>query len=276
MVRNERHLHLRAAVYRAVKFFSFYLRRAVLRGRFTLQKLSGRRHLTASLEGKRLRFVTLGFRSFERALQSPLKEPETQQWISTMKPGEVFWDVGANIGTFSALAKVMGCRVVSLEPEPKNYENLVANLKANSGPHPAIALPVGLSNKAGFFAIPPHRGRLAGTSEALINNPVGSQLTSENGIGLTLDSKVVASLLPPAWQLPQHVKIDTDGDEVEILDGLGHLLAGPIVSAMVECSASSREKVEEIFSRHGLTLEKLNIDTTRSTTDLFFRRQTSV
>jgi FkbM family methyltransferase len=54
-------------------------------------------------------------------------EPEIVAIITKyIAPGQVFVDVGANIGYFSAVARSLGARVVSYEPVVGNYQRMVA------------------------------------------------------------------------------------------------------------------------------------------------------
>ena len=65
-----------------------------------------------------------------------LWEPNLTAWIADrLKPGDVFVDVGANIGYFSLLAsKLVGQtgRVVAIEPSPRTFELLRRNLDLNA------------------------------------------------------------------------------------------------------------------------------------------------
>src|SRR5262245_36848220 len=37
---------------------------------------------------------------FETRLHSCAKEPDTVEWIESMKPGDTFYDIGANVGAY--------------------------------------------------------------------------------------------------------------------------------------------------------------------------------
>ena len=59
---------------------------------------------------------------------------ETQLILATLRPGDVFFDVGANIGYYSVIAStVVGAegRVVSFEPDPANFALLSRNIRLN-------------------------------------------------------------------------------------------------------------------------------------------------
>lgn len=49
-------------------------------------------------------------------------EPETLRWIdSVLKPGEVVWDIGANVGLYTSyFGKVEGAMVYAFEPSAVN------------------------------------------------------------------------------------------------------------------------------------------------------------
>ena len=53
------------------------------------------------------------------------KEPETIAWIDDMEPGEILFDVGANIGIYTLYAASRGVRVIAIEPVFENYSRLV-------------------------------------------------------------------------------------------------------------------------------------------------------
>lgn len=46
-------------------------------------------------------------------------------------PGTTFIDVGANIGTYTLIASDLAGKVISFEPHPKTYDNLVKNINVN-------------------------------------------------------------------------------------------------------------------------------------------------
>jgi FkbM family methyltransferase len=65
------------------------------------------------------------------AYANPPDFPEYQFWRRALKPGDVFVDVGANIGVYSVLAGEMGCQVISFEPDHSNFQELQHNVDVN-------------------------------------------------------------------------------------------------------------------------------------------------
>ena len=59
------------------------------------------------------------------------KEPETIEWIDTFSPGDVLFDIGANIGLYSIYAASRNIRVRAFEPESQNYALINQNIFLN-------------------------------------------------------------------------------------------------------------------------------------------------
>jgi FkbM family methyltransferase len=74
---------------------------------------------------------------------------------SVLQKGDVFIDVGANIGLFSLIAsKCVGNegQVISIEPTPKTFKRLVENIELN-GINNISPLNIGLSNQKGSLLL---------------------------------------------------------------------------------------------------------------------------
>ena len=60
------------------------------------------------------------------------KEADTITWIDSFKNGQVFWDIGANIGVYSLYAAVKRhLRVSAFEPSSANFYVLTRNCQLN-------------------------------------------------------------------------------------------------------------------------------------------------
>lgn len=72
-----------------------------------------------------------------------------------LKPGDVFVDVGANIGYFSLLASKLvgpGGRVVAIEASPEVFDLLRRNLELNKA-HNVRAVNVAISDREGSLQL---------------------------------------------------------------------------------------------------------------------------
>jgi hypothetical protein len=89
-------------------------------------------------------------------------ERDEQSWLAeTLKPGDVFYDVGANEGFFTLIGAQLvgrGGTVVAFEPLPENVTQLERNVDLNSFEHVlVVAAAVGAASGTGSFGSPSGR-----------------------------------------------------------------------------------------------------------------------
>jgi FkbM family methyltransferase len=141
-------------------------------------------------------------------------EREVQRLFQqSLRPGDVCFDVGANVGFYTLLAsRLVGERgtVVAFEPLPRNLGYLRRHLEANRIRNVRL-LPVAVSD----------RGGTAHFAEG--NGPAMGSLAESGGLEVqtvTLDQLVASGELPA----PSFVKIDVEGAEDAVLTGAAGLL----------------------------------------------------
>ena len=52
-------------------------------------------------------------------------------WRRVLRPGDLFLDVGANVGSYTIWAGELGADVIALEPAPDTYALLLENIDLN-------------------------------------------------------------------------------------------------------------------------------------------------
>jgi FkbM family methyltransferase len=184
-------------------------------------------------------------------LRSCQKEPWTVRWIEEyLRPGEVLYDVGANVGAYTLLAAVAvpDARVVSFEPGPANFAALCANVELNAVGERVIAVPLALGDR-------PTSTRLAGDGTVPGASPsLDSASGSEETVMVLVDrlDDVIERFGLPA---PDHLKLDVDGSEPEVLAGAERVLtSGRVRSAMVELDRARGEEVVARLKTFGFEL----------------------
>lgn len=133
------------------------------------------------------------------------KERETVSFVEAMRPGELFFDIGANTGAYSLIAASRGIEVVAFEPHGPTFARLKENIHLND-----------LNVTPFRFALSDHDGE-AGleASSDLPGSASHAMRLGEEFLCWRLDSFIEAwSTYQPTW-----IKIDTDGHEVEVLTG---------------------------------------------------------
>jgi FkbM family methyltransferase len=183
---------------------------------------------------KSLSFYCLGELSFWRAETLLTKEPETIEWLDSMQPEEVLWDIGANVGLYTVYgAAIRGLRVFAFEPSAGNLYLLNRNIALNGLTGRAQAVAVALSDEDQFSDLHMHNMDLGG-SESSFHDPVdyeGNRFEAsfkQGVMGYTIDSFVQNPNVP----FPNHIKIDVDGIEDRIIKGAAKTLRDPRLKSL--------------------------------------------
>ncbi len=100
----------------------------------------------AGLGGAPLTFLTPNQHCAWRVQTLYTKEPDTIEWLRSMRPGDVLFDIGANMGQYSLLAAQNGVIVHAFEPESQNFALLVRNVILNNFSDLITPWPVALSD----------------------------------------------------------------------------------------------------------------------------------
>ncbi len=196
-----------------------------------------------------------------RASTYETKEPDTLEWIRTHVRDGVLYDVGANIGQYALYAALLRrgkLEVLAFEPEALNHAKLARNIVLNglSGtvlPH-CIAV-AGRTELGRFYSRTFAPGAaLHAFGKPVTQGEVAFEPRSEQGmLAVTLDDLTGAYRAP----FPDHVKIDVDGIEEEIVSGAERTLADPrLKSVLVEVYLyrGAAERIRARFESAGFRL----------------------
>jgi FkbM family methyltransferase len=191
-------------------------------------------------------------------LKSVAKEPFTVEWIErSVRPGEVFYDIGANVGPYSLVAaKSAGARVFAFEPAGPNYHDLCRNIALNRCDDVISPFPVALWNET---ATVPFSYRALQTGVAM--HSMGQDLKDaefrQPVLAYRLDDLVATFGLP----VPAHAKIDVDGPELKVLQGASSTLRDPAWrSILIEIDPAqgpgNEEAIVSLLGGHGFRPER--------------------
>ena len=137
-----------------------------------------------------------------------------------LRPGDVFFDVGANIGHHSLVAASRGAQVHAFEPVPRLAERLRENFRFN-GIEDRLVLNVAAVGAESGEAVLYEADRADDGSHSIIPGvPAASHRPHQVKV-LTLDGYAADARLRPAL-----IKVDVEGYEARVLDGATRLLAG--------------------------------------------------
>jgi FkbM family methyltransferase len=193
------------------------------------------------------------------------KEPWTVEWIeAVVRPGGVFYDVGANVGAFSLIA-AKHCdddlTVVAFEPGYSSYARLCDNIVLNGCDRSIIPVPLPLAATTGLAGFKyrslhpgqsrhafspgvPKPGRTKDRPDTRYRQPV---------LAMRLDDLICHFKLP----LPNHMKIDVDGGELLVLQGASGVLASAgLRSILIEIDRALAEPVTAVLVGKGFSLTR--------------------
>jgi FkbM family methyltransferase len=155
----------------------------------------------------------------------------TAVFESTLRPGDVVVDVGANVGFYSVLAGTLvgpSGRVFALEPSPSIRQRLAANLELN-GLHNVEVLPFAAWHETGEATLQLMDGNRGGSSLGATWNTTSSE---------TVAMKRLDDMIPrEAWRRVRLIKIDVEGAEWAALLGAEQLLREAVDAAVI-CEVS--------------------------------------
>lgn len=199
-------------------------RRMLPRTTVTLAHVEPDLRLTVSLR-RHIMFWSGGLARFEPYAVRVLR--------AAVEPGDVIFDVGANIGFFSTLfSRWVGAegRVLAIEPEPENLGLLRRNLERNRcGNVTVCASAVGAVEGIAQFSLDGATGATGHLGRA----PTAGEMAVGKGEVQIIEAKVetIDGLVQRHAARPRVVKMDIEGGEVHALEGAVRTLADdrPIV-----------------------------------------------
>ena len=174
------------------------------------------------------------------------REPEVLDWIDGFAPDAVFFDIGANFGTetlYAALKPGGPKRICAFDAELIGSYNLALNLKLNKIAHVDNYV-IAVGDRSGFAALPENLNYL---HVADLDKYARS---TKHLRMITIDDFVAETGLAPSY-----VKIDVDGPERAIVEGMRQTLHDRrLRSLMVEINdAASHAAITARLAEAGFT-----------------------
>ena len=180
------------------------------------------------------------------------KEPEMANWFETFfREGDVFYDIGANVGPYSLVASKMfegKIKVYAFEPGFQNFSQLSKNVFINNSQESIIPVQIALSDQTGI-GIFHYSNLIPGGANHALGEPIDYKgelfetVFKQPIIAFRLDDFITLFNIPT----PNHIKIDVDGIEFRILRGAEQTLRRTTIrSLMVEINEANPEATKMI------------------------------
>jgi FkbM family methyltransferase len=142
---------------------------------------------------------------------SPPDWAEMQAWARLLRPGHLFIDVGANVGTYTLWAASLGCSVIAVEPDATSVKKLRANIELNPEIEVEV-LEMALADKGGEIQV-----------------TVGMDSMNHIGPGRKVRSSTLDEVVD--HRAVAGVKIDVEGFEELVMQGAANTLGTAAVRA---------------------------------------------
>lgn len=215
--------HMPSRIYAATKFAAYVLNHPA-NAAHPWRRLGSAAYFQASGRlAKRRRVVPIGTRSrmwadvhhgssVKVASANPPDWNEMLAWRKLVQPGDLFIDVGANVGAYTLWIADLGARPVAIEPDPTARALLSENLALNG--YSVEVLAVALAAEPGIMRL---TSGLDGANHLVTSGkgPFGSandQFPSQDVRVETLD-RILGN------RMAAGVKIDVEGAELLVLEG---------------------------------------------------------
>jgi FkbM family methyltransferase len=174
---------------------------------------------------------------------NPPDHAEMLAWRRTLKPGDLFVDVGANVGTYAIWAAELGADVIALEPAEDTYELLAENVSLNGYGITAIRAAAGATSGTTMLS--------TGRDDRNCRVQIGGVETALVTIDSIVGDRTIAGM-----------KVDVEGFEIDVLHGCERALSDQRIKLIqlewndtsMAAVGSDRRPVAELLAAHGYRL----------------------
>lgn len=167
------------------------------------------------------------------------------QWL--FRDGGTFFDIGANIGSYTLLASEQSnVQVMAFEPHPMTVKLLLENVRLNSRKNVTVC-PLALGQQDGSLWLTDHAG-----------SSINHSVTQHDGRTVEVPCRRGDTFCGDRRLTPQYVKLDVEGFEFDVLTGFGpqlycvELLLIEWIGLSEQRSVGSQE-IHELLTEYGLS-----------------------
>jgi len=196
------------------------------------------------------------------------KEPETVAWIENyIKEGDVFYDIGACVGSYSLLAGKIkkDIKIFAFEPSHNNFYVLAKNIFLNKLENTITPLVFPLDKKTSLTTFN-YKSLKDGVGINKLGKTEYEPYFKRLTYSFTLDDLV------DTLGYPHHMKIDTEGNEYNILLGGAKVLKSQkLKSMLIEIKKDAVEKMSEFLNNYGFKFKNYKIGKKEIGNSLFVR-----
>ena len=166
------------------------------------------------------------------------KEPETIYFLDNyLKEGDVYFDIGANVGVFTIYPakRYHDIQIFAFEPDGSNLALLKENLIENNIKENVLTYGLGISNSVGLSKLHIQDLTPGSALQTEDKNIIKTSVTGNLPIVWTegIFTVTIDYFCKELNVIPNVIKIDTDGNENKILMGAKTILKNPELRAII-------------------------------------------
>ncbi len=164
-------------------------------------------------------------------------------WRNGLRPGDLFVDVGANVGSYAIWAAELGAEVMALEPADDTFALLEENVALNGYPIKTIHAAAGAAPGTARFT----------SGRDCVNrfDPAGIAEIAVITIDSIIGNRTIAGM-----------KVDVEGFEIDVLRGCEQALSEHRVrliqlewnSTSMQAVGTDRGPVADLLAKHGYSI----------------------
>ncbi len=183
---------------------------------------------------------------------------KTEAFLKSFKKGEVFFDIGAHVGYFSAIAAVINegsGDIYAFEPRPMNARFFRRHMEVNNFQNIKLfEAAVGETDGEVCFDM----GNGSATGHVADSGKIKVKQVS-------IDSLIGKGSLP----VPSYIKIDVEGGEIGVLKGLKNVIGSSRPKMLIATHNPECHKyVLDFLMKHNYSFEILNPDSIKGDTEI--------
>jgi len=182
------------------------------------------------LFGNKMYLKKQSFVSWKLSQEGIYEETETRYVMDQIKEGQIVLDIGANIGYYTLIfANLVGKKghVFAFEPEPDNFDVLKKNVETNNYKNTTTEN-LAVSNKIGNIKL------YLSKSNVGQHKIFPSKMTSDDYVNVNVTTIDEYFKLSDLYDKISFIKIDVEGAEMSVLQGMDKLLEKNRLTLLME------------------------------------------
>jgi FkbM family methyltransferase len=202
-------------------------------------------------------FVTRTFLEKNRVLERFKIEKDLRLFIdNNLSTETIFWDIGACVGNFSIYAGAKLGKVYAFEPDGLTYSSLITNIYESSLLNiTAYPIALGADDKISDFNMQEFRIANAYNTADTTLGQTGKNFIPKytQNVCMFTAKKLITEF---NFEIPTSIKLDVDGNEIEVLKGFGDVLSNKkIKSIFIELDLENprSKECDQILLKNGFT-----------------------